>query len=85
MAILAHVHKISLITADGGDNYREYYRLNKTVGEIFHIYMGLNAMGINPGIHTQKSHTGNVAANNANNVEQGGEQGKTDYRSGNPG
>jgi len=68
--------KYPLITADGDDDDRKHYCLNKTIGEIFHIHIGWKCYENKPRHLIQKHYAGNVTANNANNVEKGCEQGK---------
>src|SRR4030065_2372849 len=81
MAIRAHVREITLVTAYSGNNHRKNNSLDETVGDIFHLHVGLNAMEIGAGIRTQEQYPGDVAADNADEVKQSGEQGKADNRS----
>ena len=78
MAIRAHVRKITLITADRGDDYGKNNRLDETVGDVFYIHVGLNAIKISAGIRTQEKYSGDIAADNADKVKQRREQGKAD-------
>src|SRR4030065_878219 len=78
MAIRAHVREITLVTAYRGDDHRKNNSLDETVGDIFHLQSGLNAMKIGAGIRTQEQYPGDVAADNADEGKQSGEQGKAD-------
>src|SRR4030043_2178003 len=78
MAIRTHVREITLVTAYSGNNHRKNNSLDETVGDIFHLHVGLNAMEIGAGIRTQEQYPGDVAADNADEVKQSGEQGKAD-------
>src|SRR5512137_1851728 len=78
MAIWAHVREITLVTAYRGDDHRKNNGLDETVGDIFHLHAGLNAMEIGAGIRTQEQYPGDVAADDPDEVKQSGEQGKAD-------
>src|SRR4030043_1420233 len=78
MAIRTHVREITLVTAYRGNDYRKNNSLDETVGDIFHLHAGLNAMEIGTGIRTQEQYPGDVTADNADEVKQSGGQGKAD-------
>src|SRR4030065_16601 len=85
MAICAHVREITLVTAYRGDDHRKTNRLDEPFRDIFHLHADPNAMEIGAGIRTQEQHPGDVAADNADEVKQSGEQGKADDGSGDSG
>src|SRR4030065_160103 len=78
MAICAHVREITLVTAYRGDDHRKNNSLDEPFRDIFHLHADLNAMEIGAGIRTQEQYRGDVAADNADEVKQSGEQGKAD-------
>src|SRR4030067_3639685 len=78
MAIGAHVREITLVTAYRRDDYRKNNSLDETVGDIFHLHAGLNAMEIGTGIRTQEQYPGDVTADNADEVEKNRGEGKAD-------
>src|SRR4030065_2413754 len=78
MAICAHVREITLVTAYRGDDHRKNNGLDETFIDIFHLHADLNAMEIGAGIRTQEQYPGDVAADNAHEAKQSGEQGKAE-------
>src|SRR3990172_9069029 len=78
MAVRSHVGKIALVTTYGGDDYGKNNCLDETVGDVFHFHAGLHAIKIGADIRTQDQYSGDVAADNADEVKQRSEQGKAD-------